>query len=373
MTQKIEFEGKVHEFPDDFSQQDIQKALKSLPRKQEGDYIKRFGTATPDDNSSLWEQAKGFGSELINQVKGIPSGLVSLAPHNMSELADPIGSMGEKIGSGIRSQAEQVGTDFGQRNYGKGLAGAIPLAMIAEGASSLADPIKAGMQVKANNSFTTKFNKIFGGDVKELGPYLKDAAGDVKLDPSLPTESLKNIINTAKEKLAKSLGPGAPESDAAGSIYNKLSKLEKNVNDVHDLVKDRVADAKVKNLTGITGEPIPLTKFQLLGKLGRMLKSTDFEDLSKAWNNYEPGGAKSFLERPSDIRPPIESDGITAKAKIDTWKEKMQSARNNASKGRDVADFYDDSGKLTNHPTIKKFKNVGTKPKLPDDVTYGPY
>jgi len=34
MSQLIQFEGQTHQFPDDFSQAEIQRALKGLPRAQ---------------------------------------------------------------------------------------------------------------------------------------------------------------------------------------------------------------------------------------------------------------------------------------------------------------------------------------------------
>lgn len=267
MTQRIEYNGEIHEFPDSFTDQDIKNALSqhdknpvskdvlNSARLQEGQYIRRFGTATPDALSSPenFEASKRWGEQGLDTLEGAVRGIpAAFTEPPQTDLEKGIERGGGRIATGVKRLAEgvlnipgQIGSDLGSGNYGGALVNAALLGKTLK--SGVVDPLQAKALAKARTVPSQSFNELISPEMpgqtgvilKSVGPLLKEVQKSlgIELDPAMPTEGLKKIISAAKDKVINNDVPWSEKADVAG----KLLQLEKDVNKAHlDAVPEEV-------------------------------------------------------------------------------------------------------------------------------------
>lgn len=107
MTQQIQFDGQIHQFPDDFSQGDIQSALGSYSGNQPASQTPTNGQQPMPTNSAQ------LGNNQVNPLQGLSDWANSPTNVDLSNLP--------QSGEGLNF-AQKLG--FGAQALGKGLVGA---------------------------------------------------------------------------------------------------------------------------------------------------------------------------------------------------------------------------------------------------------
>lgn len=168
MPQVIQFEGQTHQFPDDFTPVDIQRALSSVPPAP---------AAVPPQNNSL---------SLIETSPATPTAPARVVMDTSGRANRPAALLPTSVGGAVR--------DFtvGAQGVGKGIADIVtgPFDLVA-GAQNLA---------------TSGINKVFGTNIPPATPASKlleqgaDATGvsDLMIDPATMSNSEKLAYDASR-------------------------------------------------------------------------------------------------------------------------------------------------------------------------------
>lgn len=129
-TKEVEFEGTIHEFPADFTDEDIRKALSSLP--------KHPPEPTPN---SFWG---GMGRRAVGAVQGLEATFNPVAKGTGEAVAQSVGGpgglalyrTGRGIAEGYKQKATELASDLANKNYGKAALHGAQIAVPAIGPAS---------------------------------------------------------------------------------------------------------------------------------------------------------------------------------------------------------------------------------------------
>jgi len=200
LSQLVEFEGQTHQFPDDFTSVDIQRALSSMPRARAQPSLPPlppgFTLDAPPQAAvpplppgftldAAAPQAQG-GLSLIETTPATPTAPARVVMDTSGRANRPAALLPTSVGGAVR--------DFtvGAQGVGKGIADIVtgPFDLVA-GAQNLA---------------TSGINKVFGTNIPQATPASKlleqsvDAtgAGDLMIDPATMSTSEKLAYDASR-------------------------------------------------------------------------------------------------------------------------------------------------------------------------------
>ncbi|MGY4629109.1 hypothetical protein [Bradyrhizobium sp. USDA 4486] len=289
MPQLIEFEGRRHEFPDDFTQADIQRALRSMPRVPRSDgpiQVQAFqqvpsspklvpvdddpfaSAATRADQFDQFDPSAAqpklvpvdhdpFAAPasprpvtdpaLLAQLEGsapaapvtTSSGRIYVSPANVEPkpIERPVSILPSSVGGAVR--------DFqvGAQGVGKGITDIVtgPFDLVA-GAQNLA---------------TSGINKLFGTNIPLATPASKlvekavDASGIPVIDPATMSRSEK-LAYDANRFGTQAVGTGAMLAQRAPSVAAAATRSETVPERVLDHMARPYTEAPARTLVGDT-------------------------------------------------------------------------------------------------------------------------
>ncbi|WP_128956597.1 hypothetical protein [Bradyrhizobium zhanjiangense] len=218
MPQVIEFEGQQHEFPDDFTPADIQRALASVPPQAAAAPV---APATP-----------GLGA-----ANAAREGRLYVTPEAPKPIERPASILPSSVGGAVR--------DFqvGAQGVGKGLTDIVtgPFDLVAG----------------AQNAAVGGVNKLLGTNIPMATPASKlvekavDATGIPVIDPATMSRSEKLAYDVNRFG-TQAIGTGAMLAQRAPSVAAAASRSETVPKRVLDHMARPYTEAPARTLVGDT-------------------------------------------------------------------------------------------------------------------------
>jgi hypothetical protein len=272
VAQQVQFEGQIHEFPDDFTSQDIQKALASIPKQ---------APVTPPSTNPIVATLGKIGDWAAAGVRGMPEAAASMAR--------PITAMAPALEAGTSAFAATPGPPIAKAAAGTLAAGGTYL-----GVDNLLQRLQSYLQGGPPPSFPEATessaeqlaaNEI-GGKALGAGFRLLKSGPSSLVSPTL--EQLKRLQPTVSQALS------SPEVGATpiGRTLRALSLNGRVPGVLEDLFTPGTKEANIQNSAAIGKQMVAEKASQLSGKAlstvtdPEMLSRTVQTDLGNAWDAY---------------------------------------------------------------------------------------
>jgi hypothetical protein len=298
VAQQVQFEGQIHEFPDDFTPQDIQKALASLPKQApqsyNGGWDWKPGMAVPQvstpTNLSLTQRYRS-GEPGIADPSGYP------APGG--EAADTPSEAGGRLTNFSRPFASLMGA----ARVGESAAAAMPgppalkaAAGVAAGAGTYLgiDGVLHRLQDYLQGGPPPSFKESLDSSVEQ---GLTNIAGEQLLNfgmraaKPVVTKGLQQLIRLSPT-VSQALASPELDTSALGKTLRALSLQGRIPGVMEDLFTPGAKEAAIQNSATVGKQMVAEKASQLSGKAlstvtdPEMLGRTVQTDVGNAWDAY---------------------------------------------------------------------------------------
>jgi hypothetical protein len=228
-TQTIEFEGQTHEFPKDFTQEDIRKALESYgkPAQTKAPFSGPTSLTKPDSIVG------GFVRRGVSSVKGMVSPPQGTAEEIASGVAGPGGLFAERLGRGayesFKAKSQAASKDIAKGDYAKAglhLLETDPTSPIGplSPAQSQADLLEQHRYREAIGSGLFDALTVLVGSKLIRGPSPEAAAGKLRLATDLHINDIKEVLPELKQT-AETGGKPATVADTQNLVRDTTDRL----------------------------------------------------------------------------------------------------------------------------------------------------
>lgn len=307
-TKTIEFEGQQHVFPSDFTDTDIQKALKSHLESTSTGIVVPQGSVGDEKNSILG----GAGRRLSETVKGVYHTVVD-SPRNQFETdvqrgggppAVALTRVGEGIVAGEKEAASQVKKQFKTAKESKDpVAKGLDYARAGVTAASMLDPLATGSVTNVNKLEDENRNReaigaggfdaltlLIGGRTgrtpsgKTVTNKLAYATGADSIRP------LEHILPDLKETIAAT---GKPQTvgQLATVLQDTMTRLDQQFNKALTLAKGNINTTQIADALEAKARTLPPTAEAQ--EIGSKLKDAAAE-YRKAWTPQELNAERMY-------------------------------------------------------------------------------
>jgi hypothetical protein len=265
MAREIEYDGKVHEFPDDATDAEIRSALggtqpATATPPTEGvvmDTLRKFAPQTAKDVVAIGELLQGFTSGAANTLVHGPATLMGLATPLTKQLATapdtPMGQAGRFIEQGAEFMIPGMGAAKGAallKNAPRVAQVLGRAGMEAAGAGTLAAIQSGGDPEAARNA------ALLGGGISAVtgalplvAPALKEAA----------STQYARVLNPTKEKTKAIAAKIRPEMLSRGMWAGSLPRMLESTQSRLGVLGQQIDDAwEAMNQAGVQARIEPL-------------------------------------------------------------------------------------------------------------------
>lgn len=340
MPKRIDFEGQVHEFPDDFTDEDIAAALESMAMPaaaSKGMMAPSRADETRNPGQNIDEFLEGAAGRVIDAGKNLP-GMVANAVSLPFKTA--YGMVTDPVNT-VTGAAETVGSYPGM--IWEGVKGTVGDALSG-------DPARMGsasVDIAASAAPTYGAGKVASVPAKALGRASGRALRSPLVGGALKTvDAASSVAALASGNPSRLLRPNAAGmlEKMRGMIADKLDP-PRLVKPVYKQVDDIPADLPAVPPAGISGRPLPPVPLRLQNEVPVMERFKDAyvvpEGARRAPARASGAGPRGSAPAPGDMElfnalSQKVSSGLATPAEIQTFeilKTRFQSQASNKGLG----------------------------------------